>query len=436
MNPTDVPDGIQTAIFTRLVDGAFGGVKKAFGWGWDRIQWAEAQDRYEQRIIEDHSRIRILGQTGTRQLQDIFTDVYVLDRPTALRRLDPAALSKLMRQQDRGQPLRHGERRPVETLLQEADKLLILGRPGAGKTTLLKYLAVREAQRGKWGQCLGKLPIFVPLRQMSDAGQEPLAFIADQFTVCHFPEAAPFVDQLLRSGKALVLFDGLDEVPHDPQAERSLRGEMIETLERFARQYEKCHIVITCRIAATEYTFGPAFTYLELADFDQEQVETFVRRWFWDEQEPGKSDRRAEQMLTELQQAEHRSIRDLTRNPLLLTLLCLTYEETLSFPARRVEIYEEALGALLKKWDASRGIRRRSLYGRLSPGRKEQMFARIAYDAFIRGDLLFARRDLEAWIKAYLVHVPEMPDAVDIDGEAVLREIVAQHGIFAEQARD
>ena len=141
-------------------------------------------------------------------------------------------------------------------------------------------------------------------------------------------------------------------------------------------------------------------------------------------------------MLAELQQAEHRGIRDLTRNPLLLTLLCLTYEETLSFPARRVEIYEEALGALLKKWDASRGIRRRSLYGRLSPGRKEQMFARIAYDASIRGDILFARRDLEGWIKAYLVHVPEMPDAVDIDGEAVLREIVAQHGIFAEQARD
>ena len=31
--------------------------------------------------------------------------------------------------------------------------------------------------------------------------------------------------------------------------------------------------------------------------------------------------------------------------------------------------------------------------------------------------------------------MPEVPDAIDIDAEAVLREIVEQHGIFAEQSR-
>jgi hypothetical protein len=209
---------------------------------------------------------------------------------------------------------------------------------------------------------------------------------------------------------------------------------MVKALERFSKQYDGCHIAITCRIAATEYTFESAFTYLELADFAPEQVETFVRNWFWDKAKPEGSARLAEQMLTEWKRAEHEGIRDLTRNPLLLALLCLTYEETLSFPSRRVEIYEEALGALLKKWDATRGIRRKSLYGRLSTGRKEEMFARIAYDAFVAGEILFEQRDLEARLKAYLVHVPEMPEPVDIDAEEVLREIVAQHGIFAEQA--
>ena len=164
------------------------------------------------------------------------------------------------------------------------------------------------------------------------------------------------------------------------------------------------------------------------------QVETFVRNWFWDEARPEESARLAEQMLADWQKTEHEGIRDLTRNPLLLALLCLAYGETLSFPARRVEIYEEALGTLLKKWDATRGIRRKSLYGRLSPGRKEQMFARIAYDAFVAGEILFKLHDLEERLKAYLVHVPEMPEPVDIDAEVVLREIVAQHGIFAEQA--
>lgn len=49
-----------------------------------------------QRIIQDHSRIRVLGQTGYKLLKDIFTDVYVLDEPTASRRFDREALRELL----------------------------------------------------------------------------------------------------------------------------------------------------------------------------------------------------------------------------------------------------------------------------------------------------------------------------------------------------
>ena len=63
------------------------------------------------------------------------------------------------------------------------------------------------------------------------------------------------------------------------------------------------------------------------------------------------------------------------------------------------------------------------------------MFSRIAYDGFVQDEILFGQADLEARLKAYLAHVPEVPDAIDIDAEAVLREIIEQHGIFAEQAR-
>lgn len=44
--------------------------------------------------------------------------------------------------------------------------------------------------------------------------------------------------------------------------------------------------------------------------------------------------------------------------PLLLVLLCLAYEENLTFPQNRSELYKDAIQALLKKWDTSRGIQR------------------------------------------------------------------------------
>ena len=169
-------------------------------------------------------------------------------------------------------------------------------------------------------------------------------------------------------------------------------SQVTQMIEQFSRQYDGCHIVVTCRIAATEYMFDPAFIYLELADFAPDQVDAFVRNWFWDrERRPEKGVRLAERMLAEWAKPEHEGIRDLGRNPLLLTLLCLNYAETLSFPARRVEIYQEALDALLKKWDASRQIQRGSLYRTLSLGRKQQMFSRIAYDGFVQDEILFPR---------------------------------------------
>jgi hypothetical protein len=419
-------------LFTWLADKVLGGAKKAFGWGWTQVEWAKAQDRYDARIIKDYGQIRIFGQTAPKSLRDIFTDVYVLDTPTAYRRFAPAALTKHLWNEDRGLSFRHKERRPGQQLLDEGSKFYILGKPGAGKTTFLKHLAVREAQRGKWGPCLGKIPIFVSLKQFGETSQSLFDFIVAEFAVCGFPDAAPFVEALLKSGQALVLFDGLDEASKTEKHDR--RGEVTQMLAQFARQYGDCHIVITCRIAAVDYTFEPAFTYLEMADFAPDQVDAFVHAWFWDEIDRDASVALAEGMLAELAKPEHAGIRDLSRNPLLLTLLCLNYAETLSFPARRVEIYEEALDALLKKWDNTRRIQRGGLYKTLSLGRKRQMFARIAFDAMARGEVVMTQPDLERWLVGYLANVPELPPAIDIDGEAVLREIIAQHGIFAEQA--
>ena len=42
-----------------------------------------------------------------------------------------------------------------------------------------------------------------------------LDFIANQFGICDFPDALPFIEYLLENGRAIVLFDGLDEVPQE-----------------------------------------------------------------------------------------------------------------------------------------------------------------------------------------------------------------------------
>ena len=96
----------------------------------------------------------------------------------------------------------------------------------------------------------------------------------------------------------------------------------------------------------------------------------------------------------------------MARVPLLLTLLAMTYEETQDFPQRRVEIYEEALDALLKKWDARRQIKRDEPYKALSLGRKRQMFARVAAETFEEKNFLPSKTALAEKLKGYMERCP------------------------------
>ena len=271
---------------------------------------------------------------------------------------------------------------------------------------------------------LNKLPIFVTLRDWNVLIEPLLDFIAKQFNICNFPDAYPFIEYMLKNGRAIVLFDGLDEVPQEDMQ----RDRTIQALHDFSKKYLKTQIVITCRVAASDYSFSE-FTYIEMADFSAEQVKAYAHNWFREDSAT------AEEFLEELNLEENKGIRDLGRSPLLLSMICLAYKETLNIPKRRVELYEDALDALLKKWDAVRKIKRDKTYEKLSLGHKRQMFARIAADYFEKGKIFFLKEDIARKIESYLISLP--PDAQNElpDGEKILETISAQHGILVERAK-
>jgi len=266
-----------------------------------------------------------------------------------------------------------------------------------------------------------KIPIFVSLKEWADSRLELMPFIVQQFEICNFPDAQAFIEYTLTRGEALVLFDGLDEVQQDGEQ----RSQLIDVLRNFSKQYLSSQCVITCRIAATDYSFEQ-FTYVEVADFTKEQMQAFVNKWFRN------TPKMAESFLTEFDKEAHRGLRELGRIPLLLSLLCLNYEETQTFPARRIELYEEAIEALLKKWDSSRQIKRDEGYRQLSLGRKRQLFAKVAYDTFSQDEYFIPQNQL---IKHIVAFFKTLPSADDQDkGEQVLKAIEARHGIFTERA--
>lgn len=381
---------------------------------WQQFRWTQAAAEYGKKMQFLYNSVRVLGKSEPMTLEGLFTDVFILDKPTAYCRFDISQLRtdpELLEREKR----QHG----LALVKQiKRNRLFILGKPGAGKTTFLKYLTL-QAIKGE----IKKIPIFISLKEWADSKLKLMPFMVQQFEICNFPDAQAFIEHILRRGEALVLFDGLDEVQQDGEQ----RSQLIGVLRNFSKQYLSSQCVITCRIAATDYSFEQ-FTYVEVADFTKEQMQAFVNKWFRN------TPKMAENFLTEFDKKAHRGLRELGRIPLLLSLLCLNYEETQTFPARRIELYEEAIEALLKKWDSSRQIKRDEGYRKLDLGRKRQLFAKVAYNTFSQDEYFIPQNQLIKHIVAFFKTLPPADEDNQDKGEQVLKAIEARHGIFTERA--
>ncbi|HZT58947.1 MAG TPA: NACHT domain-containing protein [Pyrinomonadaceae bacterium] len=367
--------------------------------------------------------MQIIGMAAPVPLDDIFTEAYLLDKPSAFSRHDIERLIQ-QRSADPDAPPSNAERVGGLALVKRNVNFFILGKPGAGKTTFLKYIAVQATEPRK--PLIDKVPIFVSLKEWSDSGLKLMPFILERFEICGFPDAQRFVEELLKSGNAIALFDGLDEV----NQEGGKRDEQTRAINNFVEKYDRTQCLITCRIAASDYSFEP-FVYVEVADFTETQIEQFVGHWFRREGE--KDEETCRRFLTEFKKEENKGLRDMARTPLLLTLLCLAFNETMTFPQRRVEIYKEALDALLKKWDSSRRIKRDEVYRKLSLGHKENMFARIAAETFEGNEYFIPQDRLEKLIADFVRNVPPHDENEAPDGEKILKAIEERHGIFVER---
>lgn len=373
--------------------------------------------------------LRVLDMSHPIGVNDLYTNVNILEQITGRRhrRIDELLLECDFEQGDSfGLTSVAKECIPALEAVQKYKKLIVLGKPGAGKTTFLKYLVI-QCNEGEFESNF--LPIFVTLKDFAEAEDKPslLEYISrkDYFLAesASLEQLTADFERVFTQGRALVLLDGLDEV----------RGEdyfrVLKELRDFSEQFWQNQFVITCRIAAWEYIFEK-FTEVEVADFNESQIAVFADKWF--KNKP----MRAETFLKYLQQNPR--IKELSGSPLLLTLVCLAFEESGDCPSTRSELYTEGIDTLLKKWDAKRGIQRDRVYQKLSPQRKENLLGHIALTTFKQKDYFFKASTVEQYIGNYIQNLSKInpdPEELQLDSSAILQSIEAQHGLLIERAK-
>jgi predicted NACHT family NTPase len=326
----------------------------------------------------------------------------------------------------------------AQRIISTYPKLMVMGKPGAGKTTFLQKVAL-QCIRGELP--IARIPIFIQLRNLAEETSGNTITLGDDFSLLDyinqklsdFGISVQHVETLLKHGKVLILLDGLDEV----------RADYIDTLlkqiTKFSETYYQNSFIITCRFAAQPYRF-PGFTYVELADFDQNQIEAFAKKWFITATSKPNGEvglNLATQFIDKLKLPENQPIRELAKTPILLNLTVSVFQAKADFPKKRSKLYEAGLDILLVRWDEARGIQRDEIYRNLSLPHKIKLLSHIAATTFEEGNYFFEKTEIEQHIADYLTTLPGAntdPETLRLNSEAVLKAIEAQHGLLVERA--
>lgn len=250
-------------------------------------------------------------------------------------------------------------RQPVGKVLSFCTRLAILAAPGGGKTTLIKRLAVAYAFPERRSLSDDKLPdrswlpLFIRCRQLGERVSRPikdiLSSIAARVEMDELKDAfALLVNRALRSGEVLLLVDGLDEISD----ERDRVG-FVTQLRTFLATYPNVSVVVTSREAGFRIVGGALSAHCghyKVADFDDNDITRLTLAWH-KEVIGDKTEVREEAEKLAKTICESDRIRQLAKNPLLLTTLLLVKRWVGQLPTRRSVLYGKAIEVLLMTWN-------------------------------------------------------------------------------------
>ncbi|MBD2343329.1 NACHT domain-containing protein [Anabaena subtropica] len=416
------------------------GLSEDIAWG-DKLQpngvdidllVREMRQKRQDKIQDQCSTLQMLDVAQAIQLVEIYTPVSVLEE---IKSQQWREISDLMKDccfessfQGFGQG-QHQRALPGLEAISRYSKLMLLGKPGSGKTTFLQYLAI-ECNSGKL--LPNQVPIFIKLKEFAEDTQNEsklnlLKYIIKDCCCAGIEEES--ILAILTGGKAFILFDGLDEVPLNNV------DQVIREIRQLIQTFYKNQVVITCRVAAQKYRF-PGFSEVEIADFQKQQVEFFVKKWFVAVAHLSSSEGEAacNLFIQQLDLPDNQQIRELATTPIFLHLLCLVFRVKRKFPYKPANLYEQALNILLARWDEIRGIKRDEFYTNLTLGNKKKLLSHLAFNTFLQGHYFFEQEKIQELISEYLSRQSNIIQ-VQQNSTALLKGIETQDGLLVEQAR-
>lgn len=227
-------------------------------------------------------------------------------------------------------------RRPgVAELMKVAPHSVIIATGGGGKSMMMRHLLVSALKAGS------KTPVLFDLRSLNHTDDSLKAALLSTMQVAGLDVDEHFLEIALEIGQFYVLLDGFDEVAVN--ARKKFAGEV----QDLALRYPKNWITISSR-PDTALEGWDTFTRFSLDPLDLDAAVELVTKVPFDD--PVK-----ERFIQDMKDRLFESHQSFLSNPLLLSIMLLTYSDVAHIPHKLSTFYSQAFEALFHRHDALKG---------------------------------------------------------------------------------
>ena len=265
----------------------------------------------------------------------------------------------------------------LREVLEEGNKIIITGIGGLGKTMHMKHFCINAIETGY------KIPVYIPLRYFNEydlEGKTLKDLLYDKLTDFGFKLDSDYFAYSLEGDKYVFLFDGYDEVSNDKRPQIAIK------IQRFCQQYPYNSFIISSRHLADIYGWDN-FKILSLCPLNREQSIQLI--WKLDFSYELKK-----RFIDELNWETYSRYASFMSNPLLLSILFLTYSDNMFLPETLQDFYERAFETMLYRRDQLKNGLKRNLSSRLSYEDFRSVFLTFCFRTYFQEKYSFSSTEL------------------------------------------
>lgn len=275
----------------------------------------------------------------------------------------------------------------VEKLEAESKYIIIEGIGGIGKSMFLTHLFLSSAQNSTYSSVV---PLFLSLKDYKDTTDNVVDFIWK--SICEYDSKISKKDiiEALQNKELILLLDGFDEI------QTSVRESFQSDLEAFIKSYNGNTIIMTSRPIYDSFVSFSKFSVFDIKPLTKKQALALIDKLeFWDEIAK-------KSFMEALDNKLYYSHLQFASNPLLLTIMLMTYSSFGEVPAKMHVFYSKAYETMARLHDASKGSFKRPLHTKLTPEEFAKYFAEFCARTYRDEMLEFDERSFNAYMSKVL----------------------------------